>query len=106
HKPEGAVELSFLDTIVEHWQALIEARELKTRMFGTDFEASCLAPTRRSSRNSNGTSQDASGTSPAPFGICRLRNQPAVAPISPPAENRNPKLAPPQNALPPNTTSR
>ena len=25
HKPEGAVELAFLDTIVEHWQALIRS---------------------------------------------------------------------------------
>ena len=44
HKPEGAVELAFLDTIVEHWQALTEARELKTRMFGNDLEALLFGP--------------------------------------------------------------
>ncbi len=39
YKPQTAVEFAFLDTIVEHWDALNRARELRTRLFTDDLEA-------------------------------------------------------------------
>ena len=44
YKPQGAVELAFLDTVVEHWDALTQARELRTRLFTNDLEALLFGP--------------------------------------------------------------
>ena len=44
YKPEGAVEFAFLETVVEHWDALVQARELRTRLFTNDLEALLFGP--------------------------------------------------------------
>jgi hypothetical protein len=44
YEPEGAVELAFLDTVVEHWDALTQARELRTRLFTNDLELCLFGP--------------------------------------------------------------
>jgi hypothetical protein len=46
-KPEGAIEFAFIDTIVECWDALIQARELRTRTFTHDLEALLFGPDAR-----------------------------------------------------------
>ena len=44
YQPQGAVEFAFLDTVVEHWDALTRARELRTRLFTNDLEALLFGP--------------------------------------------------------------
>ena len=44
HQPQGAAEFAFLDTVVEHWDSLTRARELRTRLFTNDLEALLFGP--------------------------------------------------------------